>query len=124
MGVDYSKWFRFEVPMAVTMKNTVLWVINPCRSGKPRCFGAIYRLHLQDRRISQARNQQKVESCAGLVSGLLFDPKMEATYSTGVIDFLLLTRRYNPKIILFINNTWFCNAGIAHLLALSFHSRS
>jgi hypothetical protein len=36
---------RFEVFMAVTMKNGVFWVVTPCGSCKNRRFGGTWRLH-------------------------------------------------------------------------------
>jgi hypothetical protein len=37
---------RFEVFTAVTVKNTVIWNVAPCRSCVNRRFGGTYRLHL------------------------------------------------------------------------------
>jgi hypothetical protein len=43
---------------------------------KDRSFGGIYRVHLQDRKVSYAKNQkQPVSSCAGFLLVLLFNPK-------------------------------------------------
>jgi hypothetical protein len=39
--------------MAVTMKNAIFWDMAPCRSGVNRCFGGMYRLHLQGRKIRE-----------------------------------------------------------------------
>jgi hypothetical protein len=48
----------FEVLTAVVMKNTIFMDITPCSPLKVnRRFGGTYRLHLQGRRISRARNQ-------------------------------------------------------------------
>jgi hypothetical protein len=49
---------RFEVFTAVTTKNAVFWDVALCRSCVNRRFGGTYRLHLQGRRKSQARNQR------------------------------------------------------------------
>jgi hypothetical protein len=38
---------RFEVFMAVTMKNAVFWDVRPCGSCKDRRFGGTYRHHHQ-----------------------------------------------------------------------------
>jgi hypothetical protein len=37
----------------VTMKNAVFWDVALCRSCVNRCFGGIYRLHLQGRKIRE-----------------------------------------------------------------------
>jgi hypothetical protein len=50
----------FEVLTAVVMKSTVFWDIMPCSSLKVNWhFRGTYRLHLQGRRISFARNRCK-----------------------------------------------------------------
>jgi hypothetical protein len=50
----------FVVLTAVVMKCTVFWDITPGSPMKAnRRFGGIYRLHLQGRRISRARNQRE-----------------------------------------------------------------
>jgi hypothetical protein len=51
---------RFEVPAAVVMKGYISWDIAPCNPLKVnRRFGGTCRLHLQGRRINQARNQRE-----------------------------------------------------------------
>jgi hypothetical protein len=46
-----------------SMKNSIFWDITPCIPLKfNRCFGGKYRLHLQGRRISQARNKEEAVS--------------------------------------------------------------
>jgi hypothetical protein len=35
----------------------IFLVVSPCSSDKGQCFGGIYFLHLQDRRVSEARYQ-------------------------------------------------------------------
>jgi hypothetical protein len=50
----------FEVLTAVVMKSKIFWDITPCSPLKfNRHFGGTCRLHLQGRRISQARNQRE-----------------------------------------------------------------
>jgi hypothetical protein len=44
---------KFEVFTAVSMKNAVFWDVAPCRSCVNRCFGGMYRLHLQDRKTCE-----------------------------------------------------------------------
>jgi hypothetical protein len=44
----------------MTMKRTVLCVLTPCSPENTQCFEGTYRLHLQGRKVSQARNQQEV----------------------------------------------------------------
>jgi hypothetical protein len=50
---------EFEVLSPVIMKSTVFWSVTLCGSETARRFGGIYRLHIQGRRASQAKNQQK-----------------------------------------------------------------
>jgi hypothetical protein len=51
---DYA---GFEVPTAVVLKSTVFRYITPCSPLRViRRFGGTYRLHLQGRKISWARN--------------------------------------------------------------------
>jgi hypothetical protein len=53
----------FEVLTAVVIKSSVFWDITSCNPLKfGQRFGGICRLHLQDRRISQVRNQH--EACS------------------------------------------------------------
>jgi hypothetical protein len=48
----------FEVVTAVVIKNSFFLDITPCSPLKVNCsFGRTRRLHLQGRRINQARNQ-------------------------------------------------------------------
>jgi hypothetical protein len=50
----------FEVITAVVMKSTIFCDITPCSPLKVnRRFGGTYRLHLQGKRISRARNQRE-----------------------------------------------------------------
>jgi hypothetical protein len=50
----------FEVLTAVVMKSSIFWDITPCSPLKVnRSFGGTYRLHLQGRRISRARDQRE-----------------------------------------------------------------
>jgi hypothetical protein len=54
------KFVGFEVLTVVVMNSTVFWDILPCSPLKVnRRFGRIYRLHIQGRRISRARNQHE-----------------------------------------------------------------
>jgi hypothetical protein len=39
--------------------STVFCVVTPCNSKTSRCVGGAYCLHLQGRKLSEARNQQK-----------------------------------------------------------------
>jgi hypothetical protein len=48
-----------EVLTGVTMKSTVFLDVMPCITVNTyKCFGGLYYLHLQDQRVSQARNQE------------------------------------------------------------------
>jgi hypothetical protein len=53
---------EFEILTEVVMKSSVVWNITLCRPMRVnRSLRGTYRLHLQGRRISQARNQR--EAC-------------------------------------------------------------
>jgi hypothetical protein len=69
--------YGFKVLTVVAGKSMVCWVITPCRSE-----GWTYRLHLQDRKISQRTNQQ--EQAASLTPS-----------SAGFV--LRTTSRYSPE---------------------------
>jgi hypothetical protein len=78
----YEIYVRFEDSTAVVMKSSIFWDITPCSPLKVnRRFGWTCHLHLQGRRISQARNQREARSkqstdCyllhAGFLHGLFF----------------------------------------------------
>jgi hypothetical protein len=78
----------------VQNKSSVFWDITPCSPlSVNRRFGGSYRLHLQGRKISQARNRCQAGSKEN--SGLL---KTEATcFSEMSVDFKRTTRRYIPE---------------------------
>jgi hypothetical protein len=66
----------FEVLTAVVMKSSVFWDKTPCSLVKVNwCFGETYRLHLQGRRVKQARNQHE----AGWRGRLYVPPKHQLT---------------------------------------------
>jgi hypothetical protein len=52
-------YYWIEVLMEVAMHSVAFFVATPCSSERARRFGGIYRLHLQGRRVSQTRYQQK-----------------------------------------------------------------
>jgi hypothetical protein len=55
----------FEFLTAVGMKSSIFWDITPCNPMKVnRRFEGTCRLHLQDRRISQARKQHEARICS------------------------------------------------------------
>jgi hypothetical protein len=60
------------------MSSTVFWVVTPCSSKRVGRFGATYHLHLKDRRVNQARKQQKHANklSAGFLLDFLFDPEV------------------------------------------------
>jgi hypothetical protein len=69
----------FEVLTAVVTKNSVFWYVTPCclLNVNWRYGGTCY-LHLQGKRISQARNQQSSACCllyASFLLGLFFYPE-------------------------------------------------
>jgi hypothetical protein len=49
-------YVRFEVSMAVAMKNVVFWYVAPCGSCKNRRFGGKYRLHHQQASNNDSNN--------------------------------------------------------------------
>jgi hypothetical protein len=103
----YTKYAGFEVLTAVVMKSTIFRDITPWSPSKVnRRFKGTCRLHLQGRRISQARNHRESRQQAWfLLSGWFlarfilrtwrwrkyFLPKHHLTFSG-----LLLYWRYNP----------------------------
>jgi hypothetical protein len=60
-------------------------ILMSCISEKPRCFGGIYFLHLQGRRLNQVRNEQgtrtrgKRSNAEGLVLEAEFFLRMTVT---------------------------------------------
>jgi uncharacterized protein YjiK len=87
-------WFNanfhvgFEVLTAVVMKSTIFWDIKPCSPLKVnRFFGGKYRLHLQGRRISEARYQHEAGSatCSVLVSSLTFNGLHEVMFHVRLV---------------------------------------
>jgi hypothetical protein len=92
--------------MHTKIKNAMFWDITPCSPLKVNWrFGGTYRLHLQGRRISRARNQRESRclslppaltpfSCSAYSSTL----KTEAIYSSETsLDIQRTTRRYIPE---------------------------
>jgi hypothetical protein len=60
------------------MKSTIIWDITPCRPlSVNRCFGEIYRLRLQGRKISWARNQResRLQALPHIASIFSFNPE-------------------------------------------------
>jgi hypothetical protein len=85
----------FEVLKAVTTNSYIFWYITTCSPVKiNRCVRGTYRLHLQGRRVSQARNQNEVgskHSCSLAHSSAL---KMEAIcFLEKSVDFHRTARR-------------------------------
>jgi hypothetical protein len=67
---------RFETPAAVTMKKTVVWILKQCSSETARYFEDHYRLHLQDRKATQVKNQRSLPpGFVGFLLGLLLHPE-------------------------------------------------
>jgi hypothetical protein len=73
----FSTVVGIEVLTLVVMKSPIFWDVTPCSLlENNRHFGGAYRLHLQGRRISQARNQHGYLLHAGFLFGL-FVPEDE-----------------------------------------------
>jgi hypothetical protein len=47
--IKYRQFVRFEVFLAVTMKNGVFWDVTPCGSCKNRRFGGTQRPYQDDK---------------------------------------------------------------------------
>jgi hypothetical protein len=56
----------FRIITAVTMKRDV----TMCRPAVHRLFGATYCLHLQGRKVSQAKSSKKQDACCTYLDGL------------------------------------------------------
>jgi hypothetical protein len=64
---------------AAVMKNSVFWDVTPYRQFIfERRFGGTYRLHLQGRRIREARTQHVVVTCSEIL--ILGMSVLEATH--------------------------------------------
>jgi hypothetical protein len=97
----------YKVLKAVVMNSSIFWDTTSCSPSKFNWrFGGTCRLHLQSRRINQARNRQEAGSKHGdyfkLVSCLAYfsNLKTEATCSSETSnDFQRTTRCYIPEDI-------------------------
>jgi hypothetical protein len=80
-----------------SVKSIILWDITPCSPLEvSRRFGGTYRLYLQGRRISRARNQSEAGRKLWSVYSLTL--KMEGIYSAETtFDFQRTTRCYIPE---------------------------
>jgi hypothetical protein len=75
-----TTWLAFET--TVQIKSTVFWVVTPCSLEIAQRLEGIYNLHLQCRRVTRTRNQQKqspppvlLVSCSGYFSTLKIETK-------------------------------------------------
>jgi hypothetical protein len=66
----------FKVLTAVTVKTMASWVVMLCSSETAQHFKGTYCLHLQVKRVSQARKQQKQSASYSLIL------KMEVIFSS------------------------------------------
>jgi hypothetical protein len=78
----------------------VFWITLSSSSANVSSLGRINRLHLQERRASQARNQQKQEESR--LRWLRFPPA-----SAGFLLGLFFASEHRSNIHLFIGNVWF-----------------
>jgi hypothetical protein len=78
-----------QVLTAVVMKTSVSWNITPCSLLKVNgCFGGIFSIHLQGRRLSKERSQREKRTKAG----------QKLTYSPETpVDFQQTTWSYIPE---------------------------
>jgi hypothetical protein len=77
----HRKILQDVVLTAVDMKRAIFWDITCSPLKVSRCFGGTCHLHLQDRKISQARNQREAD-------GSVCHLKMEAACSSEIsVDF-------------------------------------
>jgi hypothetical protein len=100
--VCVCRYLRFAVLVVVTVKSTIFWVVTPYSSERARHFVGTYRLHLQGRIVSQARNQRKQEpswACLGEYGGVMFlrNVGLSPNYTT-----LQLRRPYSSVGISFV----------------------
>jgi hypothetical protein len=81
----------YKVPRTFTeVKSTIFWDIAPCTPLKVnRCFGVTYRIHLQGRRISGARNQR--ESITTAVSAV------RTARTSNLTEFMTLLLQIAPR---------------------------
>jgi hypothetical protein len=84
------KIVRFEVFIAVTMKNAVFWDVAPCRSCVNRRFEGTYHLHLQG-------PQSTATYSLRFLSRRFFYLKMEVTRSSETSVHTRSTRRHVPE---------------------------
>jgi hypothetical protein len=84
---------RFEVFMAVTMKNAVFWDVATCRFCVNRRFGGTYRLNLEGR-----KNRAKQSPAhAGFSRADFSTLKMEAIRSSETLIHTRSTWRHIPE---------------------------
>jgi hypothetical protein len=88
------------------MKSTIFWDITQCNALKVnRCFGGIYRFHLQGWGINRAKNQIEKDLCLPPAFTLVScsvnssTTKMETIYSSETsVGFQRTTWRYIPEV--------------------------
>jgi hypothetical protein len=126
-GVSY--YVGFEVLPAVFIKSIIFWSITPCSPLKVnRHFGGTYRLHLQGRRIRQARYQRE-SRCqaefyfkAGFLLVLFLDPEDGGDMFIRNICWLstdytaIYSRRQYSSNLILIDTLLFNNALLLYLL--------
>jgi hypothetical protein len=100
---SHSILVRFEVFVAMTMKNAVFWDVTSCGSCKNRHFGGTYRLHHQGTRcgelvIAFLRSVPRLLITANVSSlPILVTLMMEAIRSTETSVLARATRRSIPE---------------------------
>jgi hypothetical protein len=99
VGTINTPWIvRFEVFMAVTVKNDVFWDVTPCGSCKNRRFERTYPLHNRVKRISVLETTSAVTSINVVFSSLtIFTLMMEAILSSETSALTRATRRHIPE---------------------------
>jgi hypothetical protein len=87
--LEQTVWGLFYSERNYLLRISIFWDITPCPWKVSRHFGGTCALHLQVRRISQARNQR--EACNRALLATCFTPPNTS------VDFQRATGRYIPE---------------------------
>jgi hypothetical protein len=98
---------RFEVFMAVTMKNGVIWDVTLCGSCKNRRFRGTYHVHHQSDKTQPARNNINSNHVVSS-SPILVTLMMEAIHSSESLVLTRATQRNIPDDTILLFNKEHC----------------